>query len=82
MHCANSPKPWQAGALLQVRRHAYARLLRRLLYGANLAIQPQLEHLPIWMRPGWSGEAALYALHAINAPLTIRLRNPARWLMR
>ena len=66
LHMTGGPKPWQEAAWLRVRRNGYVQLLPRVLLGADVPIRLQAEHLPVWLRPGRGGAAALRALSLVN----------------
>jgi hypothetical protein len=66
LHMTGGPKPWQEAAWLRVRRNGYVQLLPRVLLGADVPIRLQAEDLPVWLRPGPRGAAALRALSLVN----------------
>jgi hypothetical protein len=78
LHHSGHPKPWNWRAWIRVRRNAYVRLLQRLLCGPDVALQVTPAELPIWLRPGISGQAVIRGLDTVNAPT---LRRFAKWIL-
>jgi hypothetical protein len=66
LHMTGGPKPWQEVAWMRVRRNGYVQLLPRLLLGDDVPIRLRAEDLPVWLRPGPRGAAALRALSGLN----------------
>jgi hypothetical protein len=63
-----TPKPWRPEARAAVRGDAYTSLVRRLVHRGDMALRiPASEPLPLWMRRGPRGAAALRGLAAVNA---------------
>jgi hypothetical protein len=63
LHCAGKVKPWIARDWPYVRRTAYVRLLRRLLAADDVPLRPATEDVPLWLRPGPAGAAAMLGLN-------------------
>lgn len=66
LHMTGGPKPWQDVAWLRVRRNGYVQLLPRLLLSGDVPIRLDPQALPVWLRPGPRGQAALRALSGLN----------------
>jgi hypothetical protein len=66
LHHTGSPKPWQDGAYLRVRRNAYVRLLPRVLLGDDVALRLGTRDLPRWLWPDHRGRALLALLDVGN----------------
>jgi hypothetical protein len=66
LHASGFPKPWQRAAATQLRSTAYLVCLRRMLAGRDLLVRISPQHLPIWLRRGFSGRVALWALTTLR----------------
>ncbi len=56
LHAVAGPKPWERAASGEATpRNAYARLLRRLLVGSDVAVRVSASDVPGWLRPGLAG---------------------------
>ncbi len=66
LHADGTRKPWLVRSWFQVRNHAYVRLLRRLILGADVALRVPAEDLPIWLRSGIFPGLLLRALHVFT----------------
>jgi hypothetical protein len=66
LHYAFAPKPWHPGGWARARRDAYVRLLRRVLFSADLSVRLDPAEVPLWLRPGVGGRATLGALDAVH----------------
>jgi len=60
-------KPWQRTSWRSVKRTAYSRCLRRVLAGSDVEIQVPQSELPVWLKPGPVGGAALHLLYLIKS---------------
>jgi len=67
LHSWGPVKPWRDRASRSLRRTAYVRCLRRLLTGADVAVQIPAAMAPRWLRPGARGAATLWGLHCRTA---------------
>jgi hypothetical protein len=62
LHLVDNPKPWERSGWLRLVGTDYLRLMRRLLFGADVPLRLDRDEAPIWLRPGLGGELTLRAL--------------------
>jgi hypothetical protein len=74
LHSLGSPKPWQSGGWRRVRRDAYVRLLRRLLFTPDVELRLPPAAVPPWLWPDARGGTLLAALGAENEARTLPRR--------
>jgi hypothetical protein len=67
LHYLDSPKPWQCRGWVRAGATAYAKIMRRLLFEADLPLRLDAAHVPIWLRPSLRGRVALRARAAANS---------------
>lgn len=91
LHLVDYPKPWDRSGWLRLAAADYLRLVRRLLFAADVPLRVDPRQAPLWLRPGAAGETALRVLSAANRaviwssskvpePLQHRLRHVRRQL--
>jgi hypothetical protein len=66
LHYLDRPKPWERSGWLRLAATDYVRLMRRLLFADDVPLRLDPRHVPLWLRPGMSGEVTLRALGAAN----------------
>jgi hypothetical protein len=90
LHLLDSPKQWEPSGWLRLAGMDYARLMRRLLFSSDVTLRLDPSQVPLWLRPGRSGEFALRVLgpgnralvrtaYRLPEPLRTRLRQARRW---
>jgi hypothetical protein len=63
LHYSFGPKPWQQAAWKRMRvDDAYIRLMRRVLFGKDIALRIARKEVPFWVRSTWGARAATTAL--------------------
>jgi hypothetical protein len=72
LHYPDSPKPWQGRGWARAGVTAYAKLMRRLLFEADLPLQVDPADVPIWFRPTPRGRLT-FAFFAATAGVFGRL---------
>jgi hypothetical protein len=66
LHYLDSPKPWERSGWLRLASTDYVRLMRRLLFAADVPLRLGPDQVPLWLRPGVGGELTLRALGSAN----------------
>jgi hypothetical protein len=66
LHLVDYPKPWDRSGWVRLAGADYLRLMRRLLFAADVPLRVDPRQAPLWLRPGAAGETALRALSAAN----------------
>jgi hypothetical protein len=77
LHHSMTPKAWSRRGWRRVRRDAYVRLFGRVVCGDDVSLRLEPMEVPLWLRPNWSGRAALTGLgmgHGIVAEIRRRWR--------
>jgi len=74
VHADGSRKPWQNRMWWRVRKDAYVRLFRRLLFADDVTVTIAPSEVPIWLRPTTLGRSCLQLLNAINAATSFVFR--------
>lgn len=69
LHVPDRPKPWERWGWLRRGGVTYLRLMRRLIFGADATLSMKAGDVPIWLRPGVGGRAALSAAGALSGAL-------------
>lgn len=82
LHKGGSPKPWERGAALNVRRNAFTRLLPRVLSAPDVALPLPPESVPIWLRRSRGSRAVLSGLGAANGLTRGSARTARRYARR
>jgi hypothetical protein len=75
LHYPDSPKPWQRRGWLRAGATDYVKLMRRLVFAADVALRLEPADVPVWMRPGLRGRLALAALTAANSTIAFVSRH-------
>ena len=79
VHYLDRPKPWQRSGWLRLGGTDYARLMRRLLFGDDVALCVSEQDAPFWLRPTPSGDLMLRVLGGVNRTVvSISRRAPQR----
>ncbi len=72
LHSNNQPKPWEIKNVpLLIKQCSYARLLRRLFIGEDVAIKLASSDLPMIYRQGIIGDLLMFGLGILNLPFYI-----------
>jgi hypothetical protein len=79
LHASGSPKPWQRAAAKRLRSTSYLLCLRRMLVGRDVTVPISPQHVPIWLRRGFSGRVALWALTTLRRASGYLLRYALEW---
>jgi hypothetical protein len=66
LHYVDRPKPWERSGWLRLAATDYVRLMRRLLFAADVPLRLNPPDVPVWLRPGLRGELALRTLGGAN----------------
>lgn len=74
LHHTGTPKPWQPGGVLRVRRNAYVRLLPRLLLADDVALQLSPQDLPRWLHQDAAARLRLAVLDVANGAAQAAVR--------
>jgi hypothetical protein len=74
LHAAMRPKVWQPNGWKVVRRHAYAKLMARVLVADDVTLRLRTSDLPPWLRPDTKGKALLAFLDVFNGTRSIGSR--------
>jgi hypothetical protein len=74
LHFIDRPKPWEKSGWTRLAASDYVRLMRRLLFSDDVAIQLAPNQAPLWLRPSERGELTLKALGAANRAILAALR--------
>jgi hypothetical protein len=67
VHADGSRKPWQPRMWWRVRKDAYVRLFRRLLFANDVEVKLEPSEVPLWLRATTLGRTCLQVLTTINA---------------
>ena len=67
VHADGSRKPWQSRMWWRVRKDAYVRLFRRLLFADDVEVKVAPSEVPLWLRPTTLGRTCLQVLTTMNA---------------
>jgi hypothetical protein len=62
IHVPDRPKPWERNGWSRRGSGVYVELMRRLLFGSDVALRLEPEQVPLWLRPGANGRIALSTL--------------------
>jgi hypothetical protein len=66
LHYVDRPKPWEQSGWLRLAATDYVRLMRRLLFAADVPLRLDPRDVPMWLRPGFRGELTLRTLGGAN----------------
>jgi hypothetical protein len=66
LHYVDRPKPWEPSGWLRLGATDYVRLMRRLLFAADVPLRLDPRDVPVWLRAGFRGELALRTLGGAN----------------
>lgn len=69
LHYPDSPKPWQRRGWVRAGATAYAKVMRRLLFEADVPLRLNPAAVPVWLRPSLRGRIALRACAAANSTI-------------
>jgi hypothetical protein len=79
LHVPDRPKPWERWGWLRSGGVTYLRIMRRLIFKSDAALSLKAGDVPIWLRPGPLGRAALATAGALSgALLFVAQRTPER----
>lgn len=67
VHADGSRKPWQPRMWWRVRKDAYVRLFRRLIFADDVLVKVAPSEVPLWLRPTTLGRTCLQVLTTMNA---------------